>query len=541
MPRTIATLSTAPWEAAQGLTSLQGHEVASWIEALPLADVGKTRHRVSSSLDKLITSDLPGQERFAALELFRSPIHYLSEALQPHFVGTAFPLTLKARGIADQLSELQMAMAEGYQGVSDELLDLNTVRQEFTMLATSLQRSLFYLGQVLLTSYQLYESISADCWRRIHRIYEAVERKGVHSSTVQDPYRQHQQSTTAEEQYKQILMLALTNPYRYSQTDIASIYSLLEQWTPQCRLYSADHPDAHQFACRVDLASNEPPSSIAYSAIPHSATCRLLDTSALIQSLPNSLPPGGDETSNHPTETQIPQTTVLWKDLLHSLATAWGLTAKRRYSRAFPETSGIAINLGLSAIHPLIDKLDSMSAMESARIKERPGTTDARNDDETYLCEVIDESAGGSRLKWRNINKGKIRVGELIALRQTHAPGEMPGIGAIRWLKNTNQHTVEFGIQLISPGAVPIAVRLYNVNDQESDHDYLKGLYIPEFKAIRQPASLILPAFLYRVDDVISLVMDHREHCLQLVKAIETTQGFSRYYYSSLASPQEHH
>ena len=126
MPQSISTSLTAPVEAAPGVIFLRAHEVESWIEALPLADVGETRHRVSSSLAKLITSDLPGQERFAALELFRGPIHYLSEALQPHFVGTAFPLTLKARGIADQLSELQMAMAEGYQGVSDELLDLNT-------------------------------------------------------------------------------------------------------------------------------------------------------------------------------------------------------------------------------------------------------------------------------------------------------------------------------------------------------------------------------------------------------------------------------
>jgi len=485
------SVSTAPFEAAPGLMRLQIHEVESWIEALPLANVGETRQRVSSSLTNLIASDLPGQERYAALELFRSPIHYLSEALQHHFVGAAFPLTLKARGIADQLCALHMAMAEGYQSVADELLELDIVRQNFTMLTASLHRSLYYLGQALLTGYQLYEPCSADCWRRIHCIYEAAARKGVHSSTVQDPYRRHRQPTSIAEQYKQILLLALANPYRYSQRDIRTIYSLLEYWTPQCRLYPADHADALQFACRVDLACDEPPSCIAYSAIPHPATCRLLDTSALI--------------------------------------------------RTHPETTGIAISLGLSAIHLLIDMLDSMSTMQSARTGQRSPTPTAIDDKGLYLCEVMDESAGGSRLKWRNINKGKIRVGELIALRQTRAPGEIPGIAAIRWLKNTSKHTVEFGIQLISPDALPISVRLYNANDQESEHDYLKGLYIPEFKAIRQPASLILPAFLYRADDVISLVMDHQEHCLQLVKAIETSQSFSRFYFSSLATPQDLH
>ena len=319
------------------------------------------------------------------------------------------------------------------------------------------------------------------------------------------------------------------------------IYSLLEFWPPQCPLLPADHADALRSAFRVDLASDEPLSSIASSAISHPTTCRLLDTSALIQSLQSSLPPSGDEASNQASETQPPQTTMCWKDLLHSLTTAWGLTAKRRYSRTHPETTSIVISLGLSAIHPLIDKLDSMSAMQSERAGQRSTKPNTIDDKDLYLCEVMDESAGGLRLKWHNIKNGKIRVGELIALHQTRALGQVPGIAAIRWLKNTGKHTVEFGIQLISPDAFPITVRLYNSNDQESELDYLKGLYIPEFKAIRQPASLILPAFLYLADDVISLVLDHQEHCLQLVKAIETTQGFSRFYFSSLATPRDLH
>ena len=535
------SFSTAPLKAVPDLIHLQAHEVESWIEALPLADVGETRHRVSSSLTKLIACDLPGQERYAVLELFRNPVHYLGEALQHHFVGASFPLTLRARGVADQLIALHMAMADGYQSVADDLLGLNTVRQDFVMLATSLHRSLYYLGQALLTGYQLYEPCNVDCWRRIHRIYEAAERKGVQSSTVRDPYRRHRPSTSIEEQYKQILLLALTNPYRYSQSDIGSIYSLLEYWTPQCRLFPADHADALQSAWHIDMASGEPPSAIAYSAIPHPVTCRRLDTSALIQSLPNSLPPNGDEASNQASEPQPPQTTMRWQDLLHSLATAWGLAAKRRYSRTHSETNDIAISLGLSAIHPLLDKLDSMSTMQSARAGRRSERPIAIDDKDSYLCEVMDESAGGSRLRWRNINKGKLRVGELIALRYPRAPGEMPGIAAIRWLKNTSKHSVEFGIQLLSPDAFPITVRHYTADDQESDLDYLKGLYIPEFKTIRQPASLILPAFLYRADDVISLVMDHQKHCIQLVKAIETTQGFSRFYFSSLATPQNRH
>lgn len=549
MPQTISKLSDDPLGAAVGSSRLRIHEVESWIETLPLANVGEAYHRVLGALLKLNDSALPGQERFEALELFRRPIHYLSDALNHHFVGTSFPLPLRSRGIAAQLYDLHAEMARGYQGISGELLDLNTLRQDFMRLATSMHRSLYYLGQGLLTSYQVYESCSADCWRRIHRIYEAAERKGVQSSVVKDPYRRNKQETSVEEQYKQILLLALANPFRYSQADMVWIYTLLEHWTSQCRFHPANHFDELQYACLVDLASDEAPSYIAYSAVPHPQTCRLLDTSALIQSLLNSFPRSPDEFPKQASGSGAAQTTILWRDLLHALIAAWGLTTKRRFSRMQPKTTTVGINLGLSTIHQLIDNMDSRPANEAVGIDERPAAPNMRKTastgrstavhGNTYLCEVINESADGSRLKWHNANKGRIRVGELIAIRHAQESGETPGIAVIRWLKNTSRHTVEFGIQLLSPDAISISIRLYHAKDQEPDQDYLQGLYIPEFKPTRQPASLILPAFLYHADDIVSLIMDHQEHCLRLVKAIETTQGFSRFHFASMAIAQD--
>ena len=553
MPQTSSKLSADQVGAADAVMRLGVHEIEPWIKALPLADVGVTYHRVSAALSQLNDGDSTSEERFAALELFRDTIQYLSEGLKHHFVGASFPLTLKARGIANQLYELHLEMARGYQNIADELLELTALRRDFTMLATSLHRSLYYLNQGLLTHYQVYEPSNSECWRRIHLSYEAAERKGVQSSTVKDRYRQNKQSTTIEDQYKQILLLALANPYRHSQADMTGIYLLLEHWTPLCQFHPANHFDELQHACVVDLAGDEPPSYIAYSTVPLSATCRMLDTSALIQSLRNSMPRNPGEAPDQLAESGVPQTTIRWRDLLHSLITAWGMTTKRRFSRLQPKTTDIGISLGLSAIHQLIDRVvDPLPASEAAGIDERPAASRFRNDTSigtatgaensgTYLCEVINESAEGSRLKWHNTDKGKIRIGELVAIHHPHESGEMPGIATIRWLKTIGRHAVEFGIQLLSPDAIPITIRLYSGKDQESGHDYLKGLYIPEFKANRQPASLILPAFLYHTDDIVSLMMDDQEHCLRLVKTIETTQGFSRFHFAALTTPHNAH
>ena len=289
MLQTGTTLSDDHLNLAGGSVRLRTQELEAWIETLPLADVGETYQRVSNSLSKLNNSELSGQERFDALELFRRPIRYLNDAVRHHFVGAALPLTQRARDIATQLYGLNLEAAKGYQSISDELLELNTLRQDFTMLATSLQRALYYLGQGLLTGYQVYETCKAGTWRRIHLIYEAAEGKGVHISTVVDPYRRSNQQTTVEDQYKQLLLLALANPYRYPQADMDWIYSSLEQWTPLCHLHSADSLDELQFTCLVDLANDAGPCYIAYSTAPHPATCRFLNTSTLVQSLRNSI------------------------------------------------------------------------------------------------------------------------------------------------------------------------------------------------------------------------------------------------------------
>ena len=548
MPQNSFTLADDQFNLAGASARLRAQELEAWIETLPLADVGETHHRVVSALSKLNDSELSGQERFEALELFRRPIRYLYDATRNHFLGKAFPLTPRARGVAAQLFDLNSEMAKGYQSISDELLDLNTLRQDFTMLAASLQRTLYYLGQDLLTGYLVYESCSAGCWRRIHLIYDTAERKGVHASTVKDPYGRINQETTVEDQYKQLLLLALANPYRYSHAEMNWIYTSLEQWTPLCHLHSADSLDELQFACLVDLANDAGPCYIAYSTAPHPATCRFLNTSTLVQSLRNSIAGYPSGFSKQTTESGPAQTSANGRTLLPSLTKSWALTSKRKYSRMQPDAKNIEISLSLSAVHRLIDNLDSRQGGDDGDAPPRPTvvhmgrlTSTSLDGGGPYLCEVIDESANGSRLRWQNANKGKIHVGELVAIRRSDESAEMPGIAVIRWLKITNNHTVEFGIQMLSPDAFPITIRHYDGENQEAGHDYLKGLYVPEFKTTSQPASLLLPAFLYHTDDIISLVMDHQEHRVKLIKAVETTPGFSRFLFSSMPAPQDRH
>lgn len=549
MPQTIS--SSSDDQSGLGGASLRHtiHDLHAWVEALPLADVNQSYQRVLDMLVKVNDGDLSCQEQFQTLELLRSPLQYLSDSLRYQLMGTCLPLTIKTRGIAAQLFKLHSEMARGYQHICEVLYDLNPMRQDFTTLTTSLHRSLHYLSQALLTGYQIYEPNTDDYWRRIHHTYDSAERKGLQSSIVKDPYLGNKQETSVAEQYKQILLLALANPYRHSQQDLAWVYTQLHHWAPLCQLHPVDYFDEPRYACLVDLASDGPPPYAADSPVPYPATSRLFETSAIIDMLLNALPRNPEQSAAQESGTVMRQTMANRSSLLYALITAWSLTAKRKFSRMQSDAVSISVRLGLSAVHQFIDihhaKPDAEDADKetpaTANIAKKPSNGEVTAGGGAYLCEVINESAGGACLKWRSANKGKIRVGELVAIGHSGESGAMPGIAVIRWLKSAGNHTVNFGVQLLAPDAIPIAIRVYSAKSQDGEHNYLKGLYVPEFQTTRQPPSLILPAFLYHSDDIVSVVMDGQEHSVQLTKLVDATQGFSRFRFDTDSTPDSSH
>ena len=523
---------------SQGVLS---REIAIWIESLPLANVGETYNLVVGALTKVNDAGLPPQENFKVLELFRRPVQYLSDALKRHLLGMSFPLPFKASKVVAQLCDLHLAMANGYQGICNELLGLNSHRQDFSLLGASLHRALKYRGQELLTAYQAYEAGLPGRWRNIHRLYETAERKGIQLSAVKDPYLPDKQDTTIEDQYKQILLLALANPLRFSQPDIDVIYRLSEKWAPQCRIYSYDpfHEAPHNGV--VDLEGDEPPIHLAYSRTPQHTAYRILDASTLMHSLEKLI---SQNPAESPTQTLHSSAMPMpGGHLLQSVIAAWGPTPGRCFSRSQPGLDEAEVGFGFDVSHRNINRRISMannrgnggSGLPVERKNASP-INPALDDEASYLCSVINESAGGSCLKWSGAGEGKIRLGELLAFRHIHEPDDEWSLAVIRWLTNANSHTVKFGIQLLSPDAIPVLIRLENDQGAETECDYVKGFYLPELKATRQPDSLIVPFLLYHTNDVVTLIKDHQEHHLRLVKAIDSTPIFSRFQFAAMSA-----
>ncbi len=512
--------NTVSQSGIQHLLDIRRDDPDEWAAGLPLANLGETCRLIFSSLTQMRGVDVPATQRIKALESLRSPVRYLRDALRRRYTGTAFPLPEKNRKIAQLLREIQLEMAGAYHQAVSTLLGQNGLRQDVDGLVTALHRALYYHGQSLLTSYELYEEVDGARWRTIYTLYLEAERKAMHLGVVKDPLKQGDGNTSVSDVFKQILLLALADPHHLTQHEMNTTYTLLESWAGQCQLYTLTDFNEPPGVFVMDLDGDAPPAYLIYNTVRQQSTTRMLDTTALSHSLRGLLTQAGQDHMLAPARANTQKETYS-RDLLRRLLLSWGHSSKRVFSRA-GQTDSVVVIFGLSASHQAVNE-------------HRAGAPYAMSG---ATCRIINESATGARLRWEGGEAARVRVGELIAVRHGDDGGsENLGIGVIRWLKSQAGRSVDFGMQMLVPSATPIKVRL--ADSGETERDYLKAFLMPIVPPQDSVETLMTPAFLYHPGDIISVKTGETERRLRLGRAVEGTQAYTRFEFTTLAEALE--
>ncbi|MEK7321998.1 MAG: hypothetical protein AABZ84_02840 [Pseudomonadota bacterium] len=519
------TTSGATFDSsAHRALDIRSDSAENWVAALPLANLGETCRLIFASLTQMNDIDASAAQRFKSLEPLRAPVHYLRDALRRRYTGIAFPLPEKAHRVAQLLREIQLEIAEGYQRVATQILAQNGLRQDMDTLITALHRALYYHGQALLTSYELYEEIGGQRWQEIYTLYLEAERKALHLGAVKDTFKEGDNHTSVSDMFKHILLLALADPHRLTQHEMSTAYSMLEKWAGQCQLYSATDFNEPPGVFVVNLSSDAPPTYLVYSPTqPHAAT-RLLDTTALSHSLRGLLAQANQEVSLASARGSDVKEISLSRELLKRLLLSWSYTSKRGFSRT-PQSNTLAVTFGLSASHEAVN----------SRLIHAGRSPQARNNPK-ITCQIINESATGTCLRWETGDPARARVGELITVYPGDG-GDTAGIAVIRWLKCHDNGSVDFGIQMLVPAATPVTIRLSDA--AEVDRDYLKALLLPALPPAETSETLLTPAFLYRPGDIVSVNTGQGEQRYRLVRAVENTQAYARFQFAPLTESLE--
>lgn len=532
--------------------------VHNWVDELPLLNTTRTGELVSNALDQINALDIPVSTRFAALELFTTPVMVTSDGLKKTFIGKSVPL----RGIdlqhATHTIELYNRMATGYRILAD---DLGSDDGQMQLMATAIHRALRYLSEILLANYQIYVQYPDGLWSIIHALYALAEKFSLASKPVTDSTLHTPDSSNIDRIYKQILLLSLSCPYRLRQNEILYVYNALLGWADSSRLFRADAVGVRGLFA-VDLEDDKPPAyRVLQTDQQDDRQLRILDTTEMEQQMQLA---ASQEASQADRPAGLGGSGTMQRLML-----AWGVMPERRFSR-HQEDSRVQLVIGLNAIHqmtaeplpveqhnsdireiihshqylrdPTFETAGTFGIHQGQR--SDPAAEDAQDSPlkGAYLASpsatsrieswtMMDISAGGYCLLHESEEASSVRVGELAAILsgETEKPVNMQ-LGIVRWLRFTRERGLELGLQLLSPGAQAVWVSI--CEDKISHPERLQGIRLPEIKPLRQPATLLLPSLPFRTGCLSIVEYGDRSETVMLTQQLENTGSFAQYDFS---------
>jgi len=525
----------------------QPSETASWLASLPMADSVQTAQQLYQALFTLNRMSLEADDRLVLMELYRKPVAAIASGLQSHFARLSLPLKPRVKQLADFLCQLHMEMAHGYKHVLKAGLDeRDPWKSDAYLLA--IERSIRYLGEVLLRSYQMYMPAPPGVWKEIHGFYRYAEQHGqAHRQITIDGF---EEGTSVTQAYLQTLLLGLCGPYQLPQNECYLVNAFLARWSQKAEIsatiqaidpvgnflidFDADHP-AVPFPRDVPLISA--PALRALNAIELARVA--YDFSKRLQ---KGEPPAALGLGFECVGTAC-------VDILKRMLRFWGFAGRRQYSRRHPSLS-LSLCVGLNAVHFFCDGQRPFTQPQSVvaipeHAVEPPDrfSLEAESHDERPVTaplpelfrvdshwQVRDESAGGLSLARSGVDGIPVRVGDVIGIQNPTL--NQWRIGAVRWVKSPDTKHVEMGVEMFAPHAHPFAVRPAGTDIVP----YSQALLLPPIEALHQPATLLVARGTCQPGEDIEIAdSESPPRRVRVLKVVERSSAFAQLVFADVA------
>ncbi|MEM7292346.1 MAG: hypothetical protein AAF420_02965, partial [Pseudomonadota bacterium] len=410
-----------------------------------------------------------------------------------------------------------------------------------------------------------------------------------HNKAITDSERTETGKSTVEEAYVRALLLSLSRPESLRKGEVVHVYNVLETWAAQANLYhfSTTQDSTHLFG--INLNTDAPPTPLRFLHASQGANVRTLDLTELMGTVARKLEALPDVDSPIVNARDLPRNALMclkanWgmqterksaratrnervtvevglKDIhAHMVYLQTPPKPKQQSTKSIYDDNGIS-DLQLMAIppeertdkissgyitHPDLNQSDEPNVWDT--VVSKTGLTEAAAEaqkDRSHTLKsgftpdaeadrhewsVINISSGGFGLKWIGESTSRAHVGELIALQEASADKKSMQwrIGVLRWMQFSDDNTFVCGVQTISPRIVPVMVERKR-SSAKVDITSQECLMLPEIKPIGQASSLISPAHMFRLGEIVTLRVGGRELKYKLVDLEEQTGSFSQF------------
>jgi len=500
-------------------------QVKAWIESLPLAQSLDATRKLCAHLAALNRAKLDVDTRLQILEVYRPTALTALEELDAVYSKSALPLAPRAREALTLARDLSAELAMGYKIAivekSGKLFALGAKKQLPMLIA----RAMEYLAAGQRASYKSYTPVPPGVWREMHQLYLHADEEGVAKEVVDADTK-----STVFDLYCEALLLSLTDPYRLVQGEADKILAQARAYRGGAATLGTTRPGTRPSAhfivpCDTDRA---PKPALSANDDTGGPNWRLLDANPIVDRLRQKK---GAADAGQVSATMSKSLGPEGLALLGRLITLWGDPPKRSQRRN-PAQSTVAICVGLKAVGHFVSfepKLDPAQEAEALKkgitmpLMALP-TDDASQAIPVFEWDVVNESAGGLKVRRMGATQQPIGVGEVVGVKLGNRARWT--VGVARWITMFDEGGMEFGIQFLGGMARNVWVQPTITSAPQAK----PGLWMVFGEDTNEPDSLLTPPNTY--SDLREFELDHEGH-VTVVRAsnlIEKTGRFELFH-----------
>lgn len=413
---------------------------------------------LGTQLDTLRETPLPPRQSLKLLEMLFACLSTRLEEQITQFAGAGIPLARRIRQQVNTLQDVLEDFALGYEGVLGAL----SGEAQASELELSLERTAFCLHKHLYISYLVAAPAGLGIWQRLHGTYLR--------SLEMSPEPGHPRPITA---YGEALLLACAQPASFSSQELAFVAEYVRQRAGTLNI-SARLPAETGGLFWIDPSRDFPAFALARRAPPPDYKVYYFSCLAMAEQAGTHL--AALSAGQKARELQLPALadTPAGKGTLRRLASFWGNPGKRRFPRRRQSHRGTLV-AGLERLWRMLQTPEAM----------------AEEDFSQWM--ITNESPDGYALMHLHGKAGRIRVGDIVALRTDAelASNERWQICLVRWALSENPEHIEIGLQVLAPEATPA---LLAIPSDPGNQGRTSALILPELPPLRNEPVLVVPA-----------------------------------------------
>ncbi|MDH3689016.1 MAG: hypothetical protein OEU36_05995 [Gammaproteobacteria bacterium] len=557
------------------VAEVRPRRVAEWLRSLPQADARYSAQQIHQALFAQNRIRLDQENRLSLMELYCEPVAAAVETMRQSYIGMALPLSAKTQKLVGFIQRLLTEMANGYKIVANDMVQDGVSGSTHSDVVMALRRASGLVGELMLTAYEIYTPPPTGTWRQLHEIYQFAESNGFLDSKISDKASSDEGGTTVEQDCLRIFLLGACSPLGLLPGECRRVHELLPRWCDDVEFGEIEdlgHPEGRFL---VSLRSDVAPIPLCKVAdVKNEPHLRILDTveaMRMLHKLLRDLEQGNEVSVGNQANGELDSGDTAMVRRVGRLLAGVGT---RRHSTRTGEASGVSVCIGLNSIHYFAN---GERRFESAKMKSigedgNEGEGDIEQSDgdvKDLVCldpsdpnfgdkvtdvpekgevfvrwqdagdyrlhsfDVVNESAGGLGLRSGAATDIQFRVGELVAMQYATLDGWH--LGVVRWVQQTLDDNLEFGVQMIAPEFRPIAAKSVST-DADS---FVRALLLSPNAALRQPESLVLPRGVYRQDQQLTLTVEGEELVIAPGRLLDRTGSYDQLLLNSSLSGQQ--